>query len=256
MDLRRLTTLVGILVTALLTSATVLSQTTEINAGEAQFVRWENTHSLQLNGVVSPRDVEVEWTCPTNADVQFRDPTDPATEVTFLRPGYYQLILSDSNNPDVNDAVIVNVYKLQSYKQRVADLVNLMTVDEKISQLANEADSIPRLEVPEYNYWSEALHGVLYGGVTSFPQAVAMGSTWDPDLLHRVATAISDEARVLHMRDGKGLTYWSPTVNIARDPRWGRNEESYSEDPYLLSEMGVAYVTGMQGDHPDRKSVV
>ena len=77
-----------------------------------------------------------------------------------------------------------------------------------------------------------------------------MGSTWDPDLVHRVASAISDEARVINAYRGKGLTYWSPTINIARDPRWGRNEESYSEDPYLLSRMGVAFVKGMQGDDP------
>jgi beta-glucosidase len=77
-----------------------------------------------------------------------------------------------------------------------------------------------------------------------------MGSTWDPELLHRVASAISDEARVKNAVKGKGLTYWSPTVNIARDPRWGRNEECYSEDPFLLSRMGVAFVKGLQGDHP------
>ncbi len=146
--------------------------------------------------------------------------------------------------------MIVNVFKPHSYKQRLSDLVSLMTVDEKIGQITNESDSIPRLGIPAYNYWSEALHGVLAGGATSFPQAVAMGATWDPGILHQVSTAISDEARALNVTEGKGLTYWSPTVNIARDPRWGRNEESYSEDPYLLSRMGVAYVTGMQGDDP------
>ncbi|MEJ2615301.1 MAG: glycoside hydrolase family 3 C-terminal domain-containing protein, partial [Ignavibacteriaceae bacterium] len=96
----------------------------------------------------------------------------------------------------------------------------------------------------------EALHGILDRGVTSFPQAVALGATWDPELLYREAGSISDEARVKHVTEGKGLTYWSPTINIARDPRWGRNEESYSEDPYLLSRMAVAFVKGMQGDDP------
>ena len=94
------------------------------------------------------------------------------------------------------------------------------------------------------------MHGILDVGVTSFPQVISLGSSWDPDLVFRVATAISDEARVKNNIAGKGLSYWSPTVNIARDPRWGRNEESYSEDPYLLSCMGVAFVKGMQGDHP------
>ena len=125
-----------------------------------------------------------------------------------------------------------------------------MTIDEKIGQLTNESDAIPRLGIPEYNYWSEALHGLLASGATSFPQAVAMGSTWDTDLIHLVGTAISDEARAYHVTNGKGLTYWSPTINIARDPRWGRNEESYSEDPYLLSRMAVAFIKGMQGDDP------
>ncbi|MEJ2055588.1 MAG: glycoside hydrolase family 3 N-terminal domain-containing protein [Calditrichaceae bacterium] len=129
-------------------------------------------------------------------------------------------------------------------------MIGLMTVEEKISQLSNQSAAIPRLNIPKYNYWSEALHGVLAPGTTSFPQVVALGATWDPGLVHRVASAISDEARVKNNIEGKGLSYWSPTVNIARDPRWGRNEESYSEDPYLLSQMGVAFVTGMLGDHP------
>ncbi len=117
-------------------------------------------------------------------------------------------------------------------------------------QLTNETDSIPRLAISKYNYWSEALHGILASGATSFPQSIAMGSTWDPDAIYRVGAAISDEARVINATGGKGLTYWSPTINIARDPRWGRNEESYSEDPYLLSRMGVAFIKGMQGNDP------
>ena len=149
-----------------------------------------------------------------------------------------------------SSSVIVNVFKPHSYKERLADLISLMTVDEKIRQLTNESDSIPRLGIRKYNYWSEALHGVLGDGATSFPQAVGMGATWDPDAIYRVGTAISEEARVLNAVDGKGLTYWSPTINIARDPRWGRNEESYSEDPYLLSRMGVSFVKGMQGNDP------
>jgi beta-glucosidase len=100
-------------------------------------------------------------------------------------------------------------------------------------------------------WWNEALHGVARAGLaTSFPQSIAMGSTWNPELMQRAANAISDEARVHHNVYGKKLTFWSPTINILRDPRWGRNEESYSEDPYLLSRMAVAFVKGLQGDHP------
>ncbi len=227
-------------------------QTVTINAGSNQIINWEKTHSAQLNGNVSSKDIKVEWTCPKNSEVVFQDTSNPNTQVTFPRPGYYLLILSEKNagNSTASSSVVMNVFKPHSYKERLADLINLMTVDEKIKQTTNEADSIPRLGIPKYNYWSEALHGVLAADVTSFPQAVAMGATWEPELIHRVSSAISDEARALHVTSGKGLTYWSPTINIARDPRWGRNEESYSEDPYLLSQMGVAFVKGMQGDDP------
>jgi beta-glucosidase len=242
----------GIAVLMLLNSALLFSQTVSIHAGENQIVQWEKTHTAQLKGRVTPDKIKVKWTCPQNAEVVFKDASSPVTEVTFPRPGYYLLVLSGkgTGKNTANSSVIVNVFKPNSYKERLSDLISLMTVDEKITQLTNQTDSIPRLGVSEYNYWNEALHGVLASGATSFPQAVALGSTWDPDLVHRVAAAISDEARVKNMLEGKGLTYWSPTINIARDPRWGRNEESYSEDPYLLSRMGVAFVKGMQGDDP------
>ncbi len=240
------------MVLLLLSFASSFSQTVAVHAGSTQIINWEKTHSAQLNGSVSSNKVEVKWTCPQNSSVLFRNASDPATEVTFPRPGYYLLILSSkgTGKDSVSSSTIVNVFKPNSYKERLSDLISLMTVDEKIKQLTNQTDSIPRLGIPRYNYWSEALHGVLASGATSFPQAVAMGATWDPGLVHRVGTAISDEARALHVIEGKGLTYWSPTLNIARDPRWGRNEESYSEDPYLLSRMGVAFVKGMQGDDP------
>jgi beta-glucosidase len=124
-----------------------------------------------------------------------------------------------------------------------------MTYAEKIAQLQNDAPAIPRLGVAAYNYWSEGLHGVMIGGATSFPQAIALASTWDPALLERVASAISDEARGFNLK-GKGLTYWSPVINMLRDPRWGRFDESYSEDPFLMARMGVAFVRGLQGDDP------
>lgn len=236
----------------LLASASTFPQTVTVSAGSNQVIDWEKTHAAQLNGSVSSDKAKVQWTCPQNPDVRFKDASRPATEVTFPRPGYYMLILSNKGpgRDSAGSSVIVNVCKSHSSKERLADLISLMTVDEKIRQLTNESDSIPRLGILKYNYWSEALHGVLGNGATSFPQAVGMGSTWDPELIYRVGSAISEEARVLNAVEGKGLTYWSPTINIARDPRWGRNEESYSEDPYLLSRMGVSFVKGMQGNDP------
>ena len=134
---------------------------------------------------------------------------------------------------------------------RVKTLIQQMTLAEKASQLVSESDSIPRLNLPAYNYWNECLHGVARAGeVTVFPQAINLASTWDMVLVKRVASAISTEARLKYLEIGKGLTYWSPTINMARDPRWGRNEETYGEDPYLTSRLGVAFVKGLQGDHP------
>jgi beta-glucosidase len=242
----------GAAILFLLGPFSLAAQTATVSAGSNQIIRWEKTHSAQLNGSVPSNRTKAEWTCPQNAEVVFADASNPITGVTFPRPGYYLLVLSCKGigKDSARSSTIVNVVKPNSYKERLSDLIGLMTVDERIRQLTNEADSIPRLGIPRYNYWSEALHGVQASGATSFPQAVAMGATWDPELVYRAGSAISDEARALNVREGKGLTYWSPTINIARDPRWGRNEESYSEDPYLLSRMGVAFVKGMQGDDP------
>jgi beta-glucosidase len=252
MERRIVKSIFGTAVLLLLNSSLSFSDTVTINAGSNQIINWEKAKSAQLKGSVSSDKIKTEWTCPGNSNVIFKNALSPITEVTFPRPGYYLLIFSGKENGEgsISSSTIVNVFKPNSYKERLSDLINLMTVDEKITQLTNQSDSIPHLGIPEYGYWNEALHGILAGGATSFPQAVAMGSTWDPELVYRVATAISDEARVLNIIRGKGLTYWSPTLNIARDPRWGRNEESYSEDPYLLSRMGVAFVKGMQGDDP------
>jgi beta-glucosidase len=140
---------------------------------------------------------------------------------------------------------------------RVDDLVSRMTLEEKVSQTMNHAAAIPRLGVAEYDWWSEGLHGVARAGVaTVFPQAIGMAATWDTGLMLKAATVISDEARAKHhdfVRRGEhemyqGLSYWSPNVNIFRDPRWGRGQETYGEDPYLTGRMGVAFVRGMQGD--------
>lgn len=135
---------------------------------------------------------------------------------------------------------------------RVKTLISQMTLEEKIAQLVNESDSIGRLNLPAYDYWNECLHGVARAGKTTvFPQAINLASTWDTLLVRKIAAAISTEARLKYLEIGKGLTYWSPTINMARDPRWGRNEETYGEDPYLTSRIGVSFVKGLQGDHPD-----
>src|SRR6188768_285408 len=145
------------------------------------------------------------------------------------------------------------------FETRVADLVGRMTLEEKVQQMKDVAPAIPRLGVPEYNWWNEALHGVARSGLaTSFPQAIGWAATWDDSLVFRMATVISDEARAKHheyARNGsfgryQGLTFWSPNINIFRDPRWGRGQETYGEDPYLTSRMGVAFVKALQGDDP------
>ena len=147
-----------------------------------------------------------------------------------------------------------------STSERVADLLGRMTIEEKITQMRNGADAIPRLGIPAYDYWNEALHGVARNGrATVFPQAIGMAATFDPALVQRVADAIASEGRAKYhealRRKGstaqyQGLTFWSPNVNIFRDPRWGRGQETWGEDPYLTGEMGSAFVNGLQGDHP------
>ena len=142
--------------------------------------------------------------------------------------------------------------------QRAADLVHRMTLEEKVSQLVNSARAIPRLGVPAYNWWSEALHGVAVDDTTEFPEPVGLGATFDPPEIHEMATDIGIEGRVVHaqaVRAGgstifHGLDFWAPNVNIFRDPRWGRGQETYGEDPFLTGRMAVAYVTGLQGSNP------
>jgi beta-glucosidase len=144
--------------------------------------------------------------------------------------------------------------------ERVKDLIRRMTLEEKVGLMNHPAHGIPRLNIPAYNYWSEALHGVARNGrATVFPQAIAMAATWDKDLIHQVATAISDEGRAKYhealRRNGytaqyQGLTFWSPNVNIFRDPRWGRGQETWGEDPFLTGEMAAEFVKGLQGDDP------
>jgi len=149
--------------------------------------------------------------------------------------------------------------------KRVDDLVARMALEEKISQMMNAAPAVERLGIPAYNWWGEALHGVARAGLaTVFPQAIGLAATWDGDLMGRVAAAISDEARAKHhefARQGRrglyqGLTFWSPNINLFRDPRWGRGMETYGEDPYLTGRMGVAFIRGLQGDDPKYLKVV
>lgn len=141
--------------------------------------------------------------------------------------------------------------------QRVDDLVSRLTLEEKIGQMMNDAPAIERLGIPRYNWWSEGLHGVARSGLaTVFPQAIALGATWDDSLLLNVSTAIADEARAKHhnfVRKDKrfiyqGLTLWSPNINLFRDPRWGRGQETYGEDPLLTGTLGTAFIKGLQGN--------
>jgi beta-glucosidase len=150
-------------------------------------------------------------------------------------------------------------------EKRVDDLVSRMTLAEKVSQMMNVAPAIKRLDVPEYEWWNEGLHGVARAGyATVFPQAIGLAATWDTDLMFQVADVISTEARAKHhefVRHDQharyqGLTFWSPNINIFRDPRWGRGQETYGEDPYLTSRLGVAFVKGLQGDDPKYLKVV
>jgi beta-glucosidase len=139
----------------------------------------------------------------------------------------------------------------QPLEARVRDLVGRLTLAEKASLLIDKAPAVERLGIPKYDAWNEALHGVAWRhGVTVFPQAIGLASTWNPELMQRVATAISTEARSLYNRGDFGLTLWSPVINVARDPRWGRTQEGYGEDPFLVSRMAVAFVKGIQGEHP------
>jgi beta-glucosidase len=143
-------------------------------------------------------------------------------------------------------------------EQRVKDLVSRMTLEEKVSQLGHTAAAIPRLGVPEYNWWNEGLHGVARAGTaTVFPQAIGLAATFDAPLMHEVGDAISTEFRAKYYAtvhsDGsadwyRGLTVWSPNINVFRDPRWGRGQETYGEDPFLTARMGVAFITGLQGN--------
>ena len=152
-----------------------------------------------------------------------------------------------------------------SPEQRAVDLVHRMTLAEKASQMLNRSAAVPRLNIPAYQWWSEALHGVIDQGVTEYPEPIGLAATFDAPGIHTMATQIGTEGRIKHVQDartgrmgfiGGGLDFWSPNLNIFRDPRWGRGQETYGEDPFLTGRMGVAYVTGMQGDDPKYYRVI
>ncbi|MBM0106633.1 glycoside hydrolase family 3 C-terminal domain-containing protein [Steroidobacter sp. S1-65] len=168
---------------------------------------------------------------------------------------------SGAANADADDASL----RVRA-EQKAAALVGQLTLDEKVEQLLNTAPAIPRLGAPAYNWWTESLHGAL-GPVptTNFPEPIGLAASFDEALLQEVAGAISVEVRALHAlgrktgrlgRIGTGLNTWSPNINIFRDPRWGRGQETYGEDPFLTARLGVAYVRGMQGPDPDRPDVI
>ena len=156
----------------------------------------------------------------------------------------------------------IPIYKNPDFPidERVEDLLNRMTLEEKISQMLYYSSAIGRLDIKEYNWWNECLHGVARAGIaTVFPQAIGMAATFNPDRIYEVASVIGDEARAKYnefqrQEDRsmyKGLTFWTPNINIFRDPRWGRGQETYGEDPYLTGRMGVSFIKGLQGDHPE-----
>jgi beta-glucosidase len=149
--------------------------------------------------------------------------------------------------------------------ERVNDLISRMSLEEKVSQMRDRAVAIPRLGVPQYDWWNEGLHGVAFAGyATNFPQVIGMAATWDTDLVHTMAQTISTEARAKyneairndHHERFFGLTFWAPNINIFRDPRWGRGQETYGEDPFFTGRMAVAFVSGMQGTDPKYLKVV
>jgi beta-glucosidase len=166
---------------------------------------------------------------------------------------FYLIFNSTAKTLEENDHFNLSL----DFEARTSILVSKMTLEEKISQLGNNAPAIPRLGVLEYNWWNECLHGVARAGTaTVFPQAIGMAATFNPSLINNVAVVISDEARAKHheaLRNNdysqyKGLTFWSPNINIFRDPRWGRGHETYGEDPYLTGQIGTQFVKGLQGN--------
>jgi len=185
--------------------------------------------------------------------------------LAFTATGQAQLAASQASSQPMQDvSKMPYMNPALPVEQRVDDLLKQMTADEKVAQLVNQARAVPRLGVPAYDWWSESLHGVAVNGTTEFPEPIGLAATFDPQSIHEMAVAISIEARIKHVqavRAGhsnifEGLDFWAPNINIFRDPRWGRGQETYGEDPFLTARMGVAFVTGMQGDDPKYYRVI
>ena len=172
----------------------------------------------------------------------------------------------NSNEKSINFNEKITNYEFPFYNpaiplnERIKDLISRLTIEEKIAQMINGTPAIERLKIPPYDYWNEALHGIGRScAATVFPQAIGLGATFDENLVFRVSSAISDEARAIYNATAEkgyynqynGLTFWTPNINIFRDPRWGRGQETYGEDPYLTSILGSAFVKGLQGDNPN-----
>tara|TARA_B100001996_G_scaffold246088_1_gene190630 strand:+ start:320 stop:2518 length:2199 start_codon:yes stop_codon:yes gene_type:complete len=166
------------------------------------------------------------------------------------------LIFHDSTSQETNYSPSIEI--INSFEKTADSLLSLLTIEEKASQMLSTSRSIPEHEIEMYNWWNEALHGVARSAkATVFPQAIAMGATFDPELIQKTADVISTEARAMYnIFDNKGmrteytgLTFWSPNINIFRDPRWGRGHETYGEDPFLTGEIGRSFVLGLQGNH-------
>ncbi|MHC4131058.1 MAG: glycoside hydrolase family 3 C-terminal domain-containing protein [Planctomycetota bacterium] len=180
-------------------------------------------------------------------------------KILFMLLLIYPSLIGCANEPAYKNTNL-------SFEERAKDLVSRMTLDEKVSQMIHLAEPIERLQIPYYNWMNECLHGVanMEDYVTVFPQSIGMGASWDTECIYRVATAISDEARAMHHNGYKnlegghvgGLTFWSPNINLFRDPRWGRGQESYGEDPYHIGQMAIPFIRGLQGDDPKYLKVV
>lgn len=181
--------------------------------------------------------------------------------LSWLRCFIFLGIISAANSLSAQEVLSQNKYLNPSLpiEQRVDDLVSRMSLQEKISQMKNDAPGIPRLHILPYNWWNEGLHGIARSGyATVFPQAIGMAATWDTKLVYREADIISTEARAKYNQAQReknysiyyGLTIWSPNINIVRDPRWGRGQETYGEDPFLTGQIGSAFVRGLQGNDP------
>jgi beta-glucosidase len=185
--------------------------------------------------------------------------------VTSISPWLAAVLASSLAAVAQSPAAPIYLDPSRPVESRVDDLISRMTLEEKASQLVNQSRAIPRLQVPEYDWWSEALHGVARAGTaTVFPEPIGLAATFDTPLIHEMGVVIGTEARAKHhqaVRAGRrdimeGLDFWSPNINIFRDPRWGRGQETYGEDPFLTAQMGVAFVTGLQGDDPKYYRVI